>query len=240
MISIAKTHIGMKRANNEDYIYSNDNPIGALPNIYVVADGMGGYNGGEIASSEAVKSFVEYISLSKNNEITDILVEGINKANNHILNIKAQNEELCKMGTTIDCACVKDNTIYIAHIGDSRVYLINDEIHRLTTDHSYVMNLVRAGLITLEEAETHPNKNMITRAVGIEENIECDVIISHINPNDYILLCSDGLFGMMNDKKILEIVKNENLSLEEKTNMLIDGANQNGGRDNISVVLVKN
>lgn len=239
MISIAKTHVGMKRANNEDFIYSNDNPIGALPNIYIVADGMGGYDGGEIASHEAVKCFVDYLSIANENEISDIMVAGIKYANNRILDLKAENEKLSQMGTTMDCVTIKDDTAYIAHVGDSRVYLINNDIHCLTNDHSYVMDLVRAGLITLEEAENRPDKNIITKAIGIERDIESDVVIAEVKKDNYLLLCSDGLYGMLRDIDILNIVKNKNLTLEEKTNLLIDGANQNGGRDNISVVLVK-
>lgn len=238
MISFAKTDIGMRRSNNEDFIFSSDSRIGEIPNLYIVADGMGGHNGGEIASSKAVSSLVEFAENAKG-EITDILVEGVKYANKTVYTLGCENFELNRMGTTMDAAVVSDGKIYIAHIGDSRVYLINETIQRLTVDHSYVMDLVRAGIITMEEADNHPDKNIITRAIGIESNVECDVVISHIKEGDYVLLCSDGLSNMLSDNDIYNIVTKNALSIEDKINILIDKANQNGGMDNISVVLVR-
>lgn len=239
MISLAKTDVGQKRSNNEDFVFASDSQVGSLPNLYIVADGMGGYNGGEVASREAVAAFIDFASKAKENEITDILAGGIKASNEAVLKLSLENPELNQMGTTMDCVVIDNNKAYIAHIGDSRVYIINEEIRRLTNDHSYVMDLVRAGLISQEEADVHPDKNMITRAVGVENNVECDVIFSAVKEGDYILLCSDGLFDMLNDNVISDIVKNEDFSLDDKINMLIGGANRMGGRDNISAVLIR-
>ncbi len=238
MISFAGTDVGRIRSRNEDFVFASDSPIGRLPNLYIVADGMGGHNGGEVASREAVSAFVKFAKYA-GGEITDTLAEAAKEANNAVLRISKENPVLKHMGTTLDGVSIDGERVYIAHIGDSRVYLINSEIQRLTTDHSYVMDLVRAGIISLEEADKHPDKNIITRAIGVEDDIECDVIIARIKEGDYILLCSDGLSNMLEDKTIYELIANNDFSVKDKVNLLIDKANQNGGKDNISVVLIR-
>ncbi len=239
MIVCAKTDVGKTRKNNEDSIFSSLEAVGCFENLFVVADGMGGHNAGEIASSLAIEYIKEYL---ENNTVDldtqGIIMDSIFSANHKIFE-KSRNELNKRgMGTTVTMATVRDGSVYIGHVGDSRAYSIkNNRISQLTYDHTYVNEMVQKGLMTREQALVDPNRNMITRAVGIDATVMVDFFERKVEKGEYILICSDGLHGLVNDEILLETVMFEN-SLEEKCGILISKAIEKGGTDNISVVLI--
>lgn len=240
MTGIGKTNKGKVRIQNEDSIFVSNSGIGGLPNVYVVADGMGGHKSGDIASSFSIKYFCEYINNNYyENEILDLLISGIKYSNENVYKMSLENENYTNMGTTFLTAVVKDERLYIAHVGDSRLYIIHDStISQITTDHTYVMEMIKAGEITCSQARNHPSRNIITRALGIDNDILVDGLFSNVYQNDIILICSDGLYSMLTDEEILKILSEENVLLENKLDKLIEAANYNGGYDNISVILI--
>lgn len=232
------TDIGRKRKMNQDYVYIAENPIGNLANLFLVADGMGGHNAGEYASQyavEIVKEEVEH-SFEKNPQI--ILNKAITKAHEEICKRASEDEKLEGMGTTMVAATCIGKYLQVANIGDSRLYIINDEITQITRDHSLVEEMVRTGGLNREQAKNHPDKNIITRAIGAGETAQVDFFTVELNEGDTILMCSDGLTNMLEDEEIKAIVKNGK-DLEERGNQLIKEANERGGKDNIAVVLVE-
>lgn len=238
MIAVGKTDIGLIRSQNQDSIFISENCIGSLPNVFIVADGMGGHKAGDVASQTAIKCFCEYAGKAKD-EILDTLIGAVQYANTGVYNLSKSNEDYVGMGTTFVVATVDDKNLYIAHVGDSRLYRIrNNEIIQLTNDHSLVNDMLKSGDITAEEAADYPYKNIITRAVGIDESVVVDGIVEQNADDDILLLCSDGLSGMVSKEEILDIILDKSMSLEEKADRLIDRAKNYGGRDNISVVLV--
>lgn len=240
MRSFGKSAAGMQRKNNEDSIYTGGEKT-PLNNIFIVADGMGGHNAGEIASQHAIDRFVEYVSKNYDSEnILDVLVEGVINANKAVYDEAKNNESESGMGTTFTCACIENEKLYAVHVGDSRIYILrNSRLCQITNDHSFVMEMVKQGRITLEEARVHPKRNIITRAVGTEDTIDVDTVIKELKDGDIILICSDGLYGMMSDEEIEKIILgNENI--EECIEKLIETANENGGKDNISAILIRN
>lgn len=241
MIGIGKTDIGKARSKNEDSIFVKNSLEGNISNLYIVADGMGGHKAGSIASSFSIKYFCEYIENNcfDNEEILDLLVSAVKYSNEKVYKMSLENSDYSNMGTTFLACTIKENMLYIAHIGDCRLYLIRQkQIAQITTDHTYVMEMVKAGEITYEQARNHPNSNVVTRALGIEEDIIIDGLFCRINDGDIVLLCSDGLSGMVTDNEILQITSDEYMTIEEKVDKLIDTANNNGGRDNISVIII--
>ena len=173
MISFGKSDTGKVRDINEDFIYVNDEKVGSLPNLYIVSDGMGGHKAGEIASSLAVNSFLDYVknnTFANDDEILDFLVNAIDYANKMVYEKSISDIKCNGMGATFSVCTFVNNKIYAAHVGDSRIYLINKQIHQLSIDHTYVNEMVRVGKITQRQAKHHPQKNIITRAVGINEN----------------------------------------------------------------------
>ncbi len=244
MIGVGKTDAGLVRHNNEDSIFVSTEPFGQLPNLFIVSDGMGGHNAGEIASSHGIRFFCQFASNNletEKPEILDILIEGTIYANKNIYEISTQNNAMLGMGATFS-ACVIDafnNKLFAAHVGDSRIYVVhNDHIKQISTDHTYVNEMVKAGEITEAEARVHPRRNIITRALGTEEGICVDGIVSEICVGDYILICSDGLNNMVSDNNIKEIIIGSG-TVFEKCSRLIEVAKQNGGMDNISAVLIQ-
>jgi len=236
----AKSDLGKAREINEDsYYISNDD---SKLKLYIVADGMGGYNGGEIASKLAIESTRKYIEenfydiVPERLNIQELIRSGIEYANMVVYKKSLEDPELQGMGTTLEVCLIHENKIYIGHIGDSRVYRIRKNIIRkLTTDHSYVQNLVKDGAITKEEAEHHPKKNMITKALGCLDYVEPDVMTKGFIKDDIILITSDGLTNMINEEEIYKIVtQNE----EDVTTTLVNMANELGGYDNITVVAI--
>ncbi len=240
MTGIGKSDIGKIRKCNEDSIFVRNSSIGCLENLYIVADGMGGHKSGDVASSNAVKYFCEFIETTVGEkEILDILVDGVLYANRKVFELAKEDEAYTNMGTTFLAASVFKDKVYIVHVGDSRLYIVrNDQIRQITTDHTYVMEMVRSGIISKEEAKTHPDRNIITRALGIDCDLSVDGIFNKIFDNDIIVMCSDGLYEMIDDDDILNIINDELLNLEEKAEKMIKCANSSGGKDNISVVLI--
>lgn len=232
---VALTDVGMKRRNNEDSYIVN---VTEKDKIFIVADGMGGHNAGEIASLEACRITESYI-LEQKGDIDNILRDGIVKANRDIYVRAAENPSLRGMGTTIDICVLKDSTLHIAHVGDSRVYIINNEqIRKVTKDHSIVGMMLEEGSITEEEAKVHPQRNYITRAVGSSVNIEVDIICEEIHSGEWVLMCTDGLTNMV-EKDVLHSIVVGAESLDDAANRLVNKAKDNGGDDNITVILFR-
>lgn len=235
----AITDIGRKRELNEDYIYTSGQPIGALPNLFIVADGMGGHKAGDYASMHTVDRFVEVIrELGEEHGVQDAINEAVTAANAYIYQRSRENSNLSGMGTTLVLASCIGNEAIVANIGDSRLYLVNDAMTQITRDHSLVEEMVTLGGIDREMARNHPDKNIITRAVGVKEKVAADFFEVDLTKGDMLLLCSDGLTNMLRDEEIYQIIQN-NKELEQAAKALVDAANENGGRDNIAVVLVE-
>jgi len=235
----AITDIGRKRELNEDYIYTSGQPIGALPNLFIVADGMGGHKAGDYASMHTVDRFVEVIrELGEEHGVQDAINEAVTAANAYIYQRSRENSNLSGMGTTLVLASCIGNEAIVANIGDSRLYLVNDAMTQITRDHSLVEEMVTLGGIDREMARNHPDKNIITRAVGVKEKVAADFFEVDLTKGDRLLLCSDGLTNMLRDEEIYQIIQN-NKELEQAAKALVDAANENGGRDNIAVVLVE-
>ena len=236
----AITDIGRKRELNEDYIYTSGQPIGALPNLFIVADGMGGHKAGDYASMHTVDRFVEVIrELGEEHGVQDAINEAVTAANAYIYQRSRENSNLSGMGTTLVLASCIGNEAIVANIGDSRLYLVNDDaMTQITRDHSLVEEMVTLGGIDREMARNHPDKNIITRAVGVKEKVAADFFEVDLTKGDKLLLCSDGLTNMLRDEEIYQIIQ-DNKDLEQAAKALVDAANENGGRDNIAVVLVE-
>ncbi|MCR5203036.1 MAG: Stp1/IreP family PP2C-type Ser/Thr phosphatase [Lachnospiraceae bacterium] len=238
METFAKTDVGRKREINQDYIYLSDKKIGSFQNLYIVADGMGGHKAGDHASKLCVESMVSFI---KNTSIkTPVLIfeEALSYANSKVYEASITHENYRGMGTTAVAATFTEDTVYIANIGDSRLYRISGDISQITTDHSLVEEMVKQGDLTHSQARLHPQKNIITRALGIESTIKADFFEIKYKKGDYFLLCTDGLSNMVEDYDISYTVKHAK-SVKEAVESLVNKANENGGTDNISVMLIK-
>ena len=239
----AETDIGMVRQTNQDAYYiseENDNYI-----LCILADGMGGYTGGEIASRLACMSAAQYIKQNFDDnkqytkeEIMDIIKKAMEYSNKVVYEKSKEEKELEQMGTTLEVCLIYNNRVHIGHIGDSRIYRIRQNIMRkITTDHSYVQKLVKDGTITKEEAIHHPKKNMLMKALGCEEEIEPDIMVKGFNPNDIILICSDGLTNMISEQEIYNIIIEDT---KNATTHLIKKAKELGGYDNITAIIIEN
>ena len=237
MNACALTDTGRVRTANQDYVYASVEPVGSLPNLLVVADGMGGHQAGDYASRYIVENLVTYLQYTENSQIVPLLREGILKVNTQLYQESKEKPELSGMGTTLVAAVADENTLYVANVGDSRLYLVRDRIRQVTKDHSYVEELVSLGRLERGSKDYKDKKNIITRAVGTEDKLLVDFFEVGLEPGDFILMCSDGLSNMLEDVEMEEIVGSD-LELEEKAEKLITVANDNGGKDNIAVVLV--
>ncbi|MBU5479314.1 Stp1/IreP family PP2C-type Ser/Thr phosphatase [Eubacterium sp. MSJ-13] len=238
MKAYAKTDIGSKRTMNQDSVYCNENSVGSFQNLFIVADGMGGHKAGDYASRLCVEKMVEAIEKSKSVTPVTILEEAVTEANSNVLAEAKTNVEYEGMGTTMVACTLQENTLYIANIGDSRLYIINDDIRQITKDHSWVEEMVKKGEITESQARIHPQKNIITRALGIDETVHADYFEVNVKADDKILMCSDGLTNMVEDDDIEYIVRHSS-SVEKAVENLVEKANENGGKDNITVILVQ-
>jgi protein phosphatase len=233
------TDVGKRRELNEDYLFTSDKPVGNLPNLFIVADGMGGHNAGDYASKHAVEKVVESIREDVHEyDPENILQDAIDKANTYIYEMSKSDASLKGMGTTLVAVTLYEGFVIVANVGDSRMYVIDDFITQITKDHSLVEEMVDMGGLDREAARTHPDKNIITRAVGVSDYVLVDFFDVQITEEETLLLCTDGLTNMLTDDNILRIV-NSSDDLEEAGKGLIKEANDNGGRDNIAVVLVK-
>ena len=237
----AKSDIGRERQLNEDFYYASADTDKIK--LFILADGMGGYNGGEVASKLSVESIRKYVyknldaTIADEEYIKELLTEALKYANKVVFSESKGSESLNGMGTTTDCCLIFKRKLYIAHIGDSRVYRIrNDYMRKLTKDHSYVQQLLDEGKISKEEAIVHPKKNMLLKALGCTEEIEPDIIVKNFQKDDILVMCSDGLSNMLSEEDIKNIIKEDiNVAAEG----LVEKANDNGGLDNITVIIVK-
>ena len=239
MKSYSITDVGQIRSMNEDVVFASDIPVGNLPNLFVVADGMGGHKAGDFASKFALEVLLENIRGNREFNPVKIIRNAIEDANSRILKEAADHECMSKMGTTIVLATIVGHYAYVANVGDSRLYLIhNQDITQITKDHSLVEEMVRIGEISRDDARNHPDKNIITRALGAVKDVEVDFFDIRLVPGDILLLCSDGLTNMVSDDKIRDAILTGE-TLEDAGKKLIFMANDNGGKDNIGVVLAK-
>ncbi len=238
MKTFSKVDIGRKREANQDYVFVSDQPIGHIPNLLVVADGMGGHKAGDFASRYAVESLRDALEKSEEDGPEAMIKKAIQSANQKLVEASRQDVRLEGMGTTLVAATVIERTLYFANVGDSRLYLLNNGIKQLSRDHSFVQEMVRLGGINAEDAKHHPDKNIITRAVGVGEKLEVDFFEYRLQKGDMILMCTDGLSNMIEDEEILRIVKSSR-DIVEAVERLIESANENGGQDNIGVVLAE-
>ena len=239
------TDIGKVRKIDEDSILAADLSFGINSEsekflLLAVADGMGGAAKGEEASKIALNALTKTIipELFGTLSFTELLENGIKNANQEILDYTTKNPESSGMGTTTVCAVVKGNNIHLANVGDSRAYVIsNDEIRRVTKDHSYVQALIDEGQITEEEAREHPQKNVITKAVGIMESVEPDTMKLTLDTDESLLLCCDGVIAHLTDEDIHKIICNAN-DPQNACQQIVDLANKRGGSDNISLIIL--
>lgn len=238
----AKSDIGKVRENNQDFYYISDS-LDEIQ-IYLLADGMGGYNGGEIASKLAIETAKNYIinnfkDINKDKDsIIQLVGSSMEYANMVVYEKSKENKELEGMGTTLEICLIYNNKVFIGHVGDSRIYRIRKEfIRKLTQDHSYVQKLVKDGTITQEEAVHHPQKNMLMKALGCNAFVEPDVMVKGFLKDDILVMASDGLTNLVEQKDIFEYAKK---NIEHATKELVDLANKHGGYDNITVVIIKN
>lgn len=232
------TDVGKERKLNQDYVFTSEIPVGKLANLFIVADGMGGHNAGDYASKYTIETIVEEIEKSKDTSVVKILEKAIQSANRHIRKKSQESEGLNGMGTTVVAATIHGDEICVANVGDSRLYVINQEIKQITEDHSLVEEMVRMGGIRREQARSHPKKNIITRAIGAEDELEIDFFQVKLKKGDFVLLCSDGLTNMIEDEEIRMILQGQR-DIVEKAEALVATANNNGGKDNIAVILIE-
>lgn len=225
---------------------SNEDAIGLFPemNLFLVADGMGGHAGGEVASRMAIElireSFRKDMQASAVPPPPERLQKAIKLANQKIYETGKQNPSLSGMGTTVVCALLHGDTVYVAYVGDSRAYRITrDEITQMTYDHSLVYEYIKSGAMTPEEAERHPLKHVLSRALGTSPDVEADVLTVKPEGGDILLLCSDGLSNTVPDKSIFQQLRSKDGDLESACHSLIQEANNQGGIDNITVALLE-
>lgn len=235
--SFSVTDIGKKRKLNQDFVYVSETSVGNLPNVFVVADGMGGHNAGDYASKCTVETMVREIRGCFEKNPIRILGKAIMAANDQIRRKAKEDNSLYGMGSTVVAATCLGHYLQVANVGDSRLYIINDEIRQITRDHSLVEEMIRMGGLDRAAARNHPDKNIITRAIGALDTVEIDFFHEELRPGDIVLMCSDGLTNMLEDEEISKIIR-EYSSLEERAEKLVEAANRNGGKDNIAVILI--
>ena len=239
MKTFSMTHIGRRRETNQDYMFTSETEVGNLPNLFLVADGMGGHAAGDYASRFTVERIVEYIGQAQQSEPVTLLSEAIAYANRLLLSEAEADEKKAGMGTTIVAATLCGEKLYTANVGDSRLYVVNQsKIVQITRDHSLVEEMVRLGEMDKEDAREHPDKNIITRAIGVGTSVSADFFEAEVTRDDTILMCSDGLTNMIDDAEIKRIILGQR-DIVEEAEKLVETANLNGGKDNITVVLIE-
>ena len=237
---IAKTDVGKVRSSNQDSYAAGEFQNGVA--WAVVCDGMGGNAGGNIASSTAVKSISDKITLVYRDGMTSssikyLLITAITNANYEVFDMASSNSELKGMGTTVVAAIITPDAVYVSHVGDSRAYLVSkNEIRQITKDHSVVQDMVEKGEITPDEAKSHPRKNLITRALGVDEEVKADFLAEDTTSDDVLLICTDGLSNFVDQSDIYRVVCDRPYT--DFADTLVDMANEKGGADNITVVAV--
>ena len=232
------TDVGMIRKINQDYVYTSEKPMGNLPNLFLVADGMGGHKAGDYASRCTVETICEMVEKSLEKEPAAILQKAIEAANEQVYQMAKTDEQYEGMGTTIVAATLLGNSLQVANVGDSRLYIVGNTIKQITRDHSWVADMVRLGEMDQDMAKNHAKKNIITRAVGASRNVEIDFFTVDLAEGESVLMCSDGLTNMLEDEEIRMIMQSQR-DVVEKVQALVEEANKHGGMDNISVVLIE-
>lgn len=232
------TDIGRKRKLNQDTVYSCEHPLGNLNNLFIVCDGMGGHKAGDYASAYTVKAIEREVEVCEDKSPVKILREAITIANMEIYEKASSEPDFAGMGTTCVAATIDGDTLYVANVGDSRLYLVDKDITQVTKDHSLVAELVRKGSLDEGQARVHPDKNIITRAIGAAPAVDIDFFEVELSPGDIILMCTDGLTNMVDDDEILRIIRTATDTPDMAEN-LIKMANHNGGKDNIGVVIIE-
>ena len=232
------TDIGKKRKLSQDFVYTSERPVGNLPNVFIVADGMGGHKAGDIASRCTVETIVEEIGKCQETDPVRILRMAIEKANEKVRLLASEDENFAGMGTTVVVATCKGRELLVANVGDSRLYVVGRQIRQITRDHSLVEEMVRLGGIDRETARNHPDKNIITRAIGATPSVDVDFFHVELQEDELILMCSDGLTNMLEDEEIRMILHGQR-DIVEKAEELVKAANNNGGKDNIAVILIE-
>lgn len=246
---IAQTDVGLKRKENEDsYLVDESNCI------FIVADGMGGHAAGDLASRVAVESVCDYLRRNSsplnpktapfgtNSELSDTanrITNAVCIANEKIRQIATRNEQVAGMGTTVVCARIEGRLVTIGNVGDSRAYLFRQSGYRqISEDHSWVSEQLQKDLISAEDARVHPWRNVITRALGSRDALEVDIFEERVRSGDHLLLCTDGLSGMVDDITMFEIITDSESTEEQKSERLIEEAKKAGGSDNITQILI--
>ncbi len=232
------TDVGVARKENQDFIFASNEPVGSLPNLFIVADGMGGHKAGDFASKCAVEVIVEEVKESSFTNQKDIITNAIQRANEVVYEISLANEDMHGMGTTLVVAMWEENCLRVFNVGDSRLYIMKEELEQITIDHSYEEELVRKFGVDRSEASIHGNKGKITRAIGVAMELEVDYFELEVTEGTSILMCSDGLSNMVQDQQIEQILTIQQSIMQKAVN-LVETANFNGGKDNISVMLMK-
>jgi len=238
MKAFGRTDVGVSRQKNQDNIFISLTPVGNLPNLFIVADGMGGHKAGDVASKIAVDTVIDYISNEDGKDPVTLIEGAIEKANTILLSKSRENQDFEGMGTTLVILTIISDIAYIANIGDSRLYQIDEDIKQITRDHSLVEEMVNLGKLDKDSARNHIRKNVLTRAVGVDEGTVADFFEIQCFKGNRILMCSDGLTNMIEDHEIKEIILSH-LSIEDSVDNLIKMANNYGGLDNISSIIIE-
>ena len=240
---ISKSDIGLIRQGNEDnfYVPTGNFPLDERGVLVGVADGMGGHNAGEVASQVAVETLGSYYHVDVDGQsLEDHLVQVIKKANDRIMYMSAASLDMQGLGTTLTALAAFEDEVVIGHVGDCRIYRVrNGELKQLTLDHSLVAEAVREGILTPEQARVHPQRNIITRALGTRDELDVDSMTLKVEAGDMFLLSSDGLHGLLEDFELEEIIRANQADLDQMADSLIHGALEQGGSDNITVVLIR-
>ncbi|MCR5665451.1 MAG: Stp1/IreP family PP2C-type Ser/Thr phosphatase [Eubacterium sp.] len=235
----ARTDIGQNRDMNQDFVFVSENPIGSLPNLCVVADGMGGHNAGEYASQKTVEVIVSQLMRGGREPIKEQIKNAAYQANQTILDVSKSDQKMQGMGTTLVGVVCEGAKATVFNVGDSRMYIVRSNgISQVTEDHSLVQEMVNKGEITSADMKEHPSKNIITRAVGVQEELNVDFFDLELKEGNLLLLCSDGLSNMLKEEEIQAVVYNRRISIDLRVEKLVQMANDHGGADNISVILV--
>lgn len=237
MEAYALTDAGRVRSLNQDYIYFSADHVGSLSNLFLLADGMGGHRAGDYASRFMVEHLNLYVGRHRSDSPVRILQEGIRQVNRDLYRKSIENQALSGMGTTLVAATAQEDTLFVANVGDSRLYLFRrGRLFQVTRDHSYVEELVALGQMERNSRDYLEKKNIITRALGIMSEVEVDFFEKELCPGDLILMCSDGLSNMLDEEEMASILS-DRASLKNKVRRLVDRANEMGGYDNIAVLL---
>ena len=233
------TDVGQSRSMNQDFVFASETPVGNLPNLFVVADGMGGHRAGDTASRDTVGTLLDSVRKNQETNPIKIIRNAVEEANSRVYEKSRENENLAGMGTTVVVAVIEDRYLYVANVGDSRLYISGEQgLVQITRDHYWIAEMVMRGELSKEEARNHPDKNIITRALGASEAVDIDFFDVQLEEKNRILLCSDGLSNMVADEEIQKIL-GDSPDIVQSGRQLVATANTNGGRDNISVILIE-